>query len=116
MKVVTHQLQVDLRTGKFVGQRPTFYHCAMQPMYTQRFDEECKSSNIRDVDVLPCNQDTTAAYRYSRDFGVRLFQWAEPKLVQSRRSLLSWCMTSYGSCVGTASLVAVVALMWQGTI
>jgi len=28
--VVTRQLQVERRTGKFAGQRPTFYHCATQ--------------------------------------------------------------------------------------
>jgi len=29
--VVTCQLQVERGTGKFAGQRPTFYHCAMHP-------------------------------------------------------------------------------------
>jgi len=32
--VVTHQLQVERRTGKFAGQRPTFYHCATPPTVT----------------------------------------------------------------------------------
>jgi len=29
--VVTRQLLVERRTGKFTGQRPMFYHCATQP-------------------------------------------------------------------------------------
>ena len=29
--VVTHQLQVERRTGKFAGQRPTLYRCCTQP-------------------------------------------------------------------------------------
>jgi len=30
--VVTHQLQVERRTGiKFASHGPTFYHCATQP-------------------------------------------------------------------------------------
>jgi len=28
---VTRQLQVERRTGKFAGQRPTFYRCATRP-------------------------------------------------------------------------------------
>jgi len=30
-QMVTCQLQVESRTGKYAGQRPTFYHCATQP-------------------------------------------------------------------------------------
>jgi len=28
--MVTHQLQVERKTGKFAGHRPTIYHCATQ--------------------------------------------------------------------------------------
>jgi len=31
--VVTHQLQVERRTGKFAIQRPAFYHCATPPTF-----------------------------------------------------------------------------------
>jgi len=30
IQVVTHQLQVERRTGKFSGQRPTFYRCSIR--------------------------------------------------------------------------------------
>jgi len=32
--VVTHQLQVERRTGKVRHQKPTFYHCATPPTFT----------------------------------------------------------------------------------
>ena len=38
---VIHQLQVKRRTGKFAGQRPTFYHCSMQPT-----NNRCVQSNL----------------------------------------------------------------------
>jgi len=30
--MVTHQLQVERGTGKFAGQRPTFYHSAVRQL------------------------------------------------------------------------------------
>jgi len=34
---VTRQLQVERRTGKFAGHRPTFYRCAAQPTILSRW-------------------------------------------------------------------------------
>ena len=34
--MVTHRLQVELRTRKFAGKRPTFYRCSTQPGFSLR--------------------------------------------------------------------------------
>ena len=74
--MVTHQLQVKHRQGKFTGQGPTFYHCATQPTIMVVVVALATTTRSRSyIGVIKVKVKVTGAeqsYTYSRVVHLRL--------------------------------------------